>query len=297
VDDELYRELLQELSGKLAALPDKPDETAESTLHALWCSAAGEPMSVDLAATMPRPRLDEMGAQTLRLLVEKRVRGTPLAYITGRQQFMGVEFVVGPGALVPRKETEILGRAALAKLQEAVLLRGSAVVIDVCCGAGNLALSLARHAPAARVFAADISPGAIQLTHANIERLGLSERITARQGDLLQPFDTQEFHGQVDLLTCNPPYIPSAKVDSMHEEIRAHEPREAFDGGPFGIRIVQRLARDAVRFLRADGWLAFELGLGQGGPIIQRMRKEGLYRELVEVHDGDGRIRAILAKL
>lgn len=297
MDDELYRELLKELSGRLAALPDKPEETAESTLHALWCLAAGNPMSVELAATLPRPRLDETGAQTLRLLVEKRVRGTPLAYITGRQQFMGVEFVVGPGALVPRKETEILGRAALAKLQDAIRIRGSALVIDVCCGAGNLALSLARYAPSARVFAADISAGAIQLTLANIERLGFADRITARQGDLLQPFDAPEFHGKVDLLTCNPPYISSAKVDAMHKEIRAHEPREAFDGGPFGIRIVQRLVRDATRFLRAGGWLAFELGLGQGGPIIQRMHKERQYRELIEVHDEEGQIRAILARL
>jgi release factor glutamine methyltransferase len=83
----------------------------------------------------------------------------------------------------------------------------------------------------------------------------------------------------------------------MHEEIRAHEPREAFDGGPFGIRILQRLVQDAVRFLRPGGWLAFELGLGQGIPFMQRMRKDGHYRELVAVSDEREQMRAILAQL
>ncbi|MGB7543942.1 MAG: peptide chain release factor N(5)-glutamine methyltransferase, partial [Burkholderiales bacterium] len=116
------------------------------------------------------------------------------------------------------------------------------------------------------------------------------------QGDLLGPFDTPDFHGRVDLLTCNPPYISSGKVNAMHEEIRAREPREAFDGGPFGIRILQRIVQDAVRFLRPGGWLAFELGLGQGAPFMRRMQKEGRYRELRSVDDEQGQVRTIVAR-
>lgn len=296
VNDGTYRQLLDKLSRELSILPDKPEETAESTLRALWNAAAGFPMSAELATSSPLPVLDEAAAMRLGLMVERRIGGTPLAHITGRQQFMGLELIVGPEALVPRKETEILGRVALDKLREATRARGEAVAVDVCCGSGNLALALARHAPGARVYAADISAGAIRLAQANIERLGMVDRVSARQGDLLQPFDTPDFLGQVDVLTCNPPYISSAKVDAMHAEIRAHEPRQAFDGGPLGIHVVQRLVRDAARFLRIGGWLAFELGLGQGRPFVERMRREGRYREVAEVLDESGQVRAILAR-
>jgi len=297
MDEHLYQELLAKLDSTFSALPDKPEETAESTLQALWCAASGNPMSVVLAGRSPRDRLDERGRAVLRQLVDRRVSGTPLAHITGWQHFMGLELLAGPGALVPRKETEILGHAALKLLRDVVRARGKALVVDVCCGSGNLAVSLARHEAAARAYAADISHEAVRLALRNVEQLSLAERVTVRQGDLLSPFDTADFYGQVDLLTCNPPYISSAKVNTMHEEIRAHEPREAFDGGPFGIRIVQRLVQDAVRFLRPGGWLAFELGLGQGIPVMERMRKDGRYRELVAVHDERRQVRAIAARL
>jgi len=296
MDDDLYRELLAKLGDNFSGLADKPEETAESTLHALWCAVSGNPCSVVLASTLPRAQLDEFGRKNLRQLVDQRLGGTPLAHITGRQHFMGLELLAGPGALVPRKETEILGYAALNLLRDVVRARGRARVVDVCSGSGNLALSLASYEPAARVYAADISHEAVSLARRNVGYLNLAERVTVRQGDLLAPFDTADFHGQVDILTCNPPYISSTKVDTMHEEIRAHEPRVAFDGGPFGIRILQRLVHDAVRFVRPGGWLAFELGLGQGTPFLQRMRKEARYREFVTVCDEQGQVRAILAR-
>ena len=295
--DKLYEKLLSRLAHNFAALPDKPEETAESTLHALRYAASGQPMSVVLASTLPLAELDEAGEKRLQGMVSQRLAGTPLSHITGRQHFMGLELLAGPEALVPRKETEILGKAALRLLRDLVRSRGQATVVDVCTGSGNLALSLASHDPAARVYAADISDKAVGLAQKNAAFLNLAGRVTVRQGDLLGPFDTADFHGQVDLLTCNPPYISSAKVDSMHDEIRAHEPREAFDGGPFGIRILQRLVQDAVRFLRPGGWLAFELGLGQGVPFMRRMQKDARYREVRAEYDEQGQVRVIVASV
>lgn len=296
MDGDLYEKLLSKLTDNFRALPDKPEETAESTLQALSYAAMGQPKSVVLAKALPFAQLDELGTKKLHELVEQRLAGTPLAHIVGRQHFMGLEMLAGPEALVPRKETEILGNAALKLLRDIVRVRGQAVVVDVCTGSGNLALSLASHEPAATVYAADISQAAVDLARRNVAHLNLTERVTVLQGDLIGPFDTAEFHSQVDLLTCNPPYISSAKVDTMHEEIRAREPREAFDGGPFGIRILQRIVHDAVRFLRPGGWLAFELGLGQGPPFMQRMQRERRYRELSAVYDEQGQVRAILAR-
>jgi len=163
-------------------------------------------------------------------------------------------------------------------------------------GSGNLAASLASHEPAATVYAADITHDAVALARRNVAHLKLGDRVTVQQGDLLDPFNTSSFHGKVDLLTCNPPYISSAKLDNMPEEIIEREPREAFDGGPFGIRILQRLVKDALRFLRPGGWLAFELGSGQGAPFMQRMQKQGRFQELRPIRDEGGDVRVIAAR-
>jgi release factor glutamine methyltransferase len=297
VGSALYEELLSKLAHNFRALPDKPEETAESTLRALFSAAAGQSRSVVLAGALPLAELDGAGEKKLRTLVDQRLAGTPLAHITGRQHFMDLELLAGPEALVPRKETEILGNAALELLRDLVRQRGAATVVDVCTGSGNLAVALASHEPAATIYAADISHDAVALARRNVAYLKLGNRVIVERGDLLAPFDMPILLGKVDLLTCNPPYISSAKVTSMDDEIILHEPREAFDGGPFGVRILQRLIREAARFLRPGGWLVFELGLGQGPPFIQRMQKEGRFRELRPVSDAEGQVRVIAARV
>ncbi len=168
-------------------------------------------------------------------------------------------------------------------------------MIDVCTGSGNLALALAHHAPRARVWAADLSESAVILAERNAKNLSLDDRVTFRRGDLLAPFDTPEFHGKVDLLVCNPPYISSGKVDVMADEIIGHEPRLAFDGGPLGIRILQRLIAEAPRFLKANGVLAFEIGLGQARGIRKRLEQHGGYGNIGEITDRGGQTRALSA--
>jgi release factor glutamine methyltransferase len=123
----------------------------------------------------------------------------------------------------------------------------------------------------------------------------LQGRTEFRAGDLLAPFDTSDFHGSIDLLTCNPPYISSAKVDQMHGEIARHEPHLAFDGGPFGVAILMRLLQDAPRFLRPGAWLGFEVGLGQGPAMAKRLEKSGC-AQVKSLTDGAGAIRALFAR-
>jgi release factor glutamine methyltransferase len=174
--------------------------------------------------------------------------------------------------------------------------RDKVVVVDVCTGSGNLALALAFHAPMAQVYASDISGEAVALARRNALHLQLQDRVEIREGDLLAPFDDPSFHGQVDLLVCNAPYISSGKVDAMPQEIVGHEPRVAFDGGPFGIRIVERLMREAPKFLRSGGCLAFEVGLGQGPAFLKRLSTNKRYSRLRSFGDGAGAVRAIVAE-
>ena len=292
----LFHHCLNELTKELKALPDKPDETARNTLAALWHTAAGRPISVQRAAANVLPELDQEEIAKLFALVRERIAGTPLAYLTGRQQFMGVELIATTDALIPREETALLGNAALAQLRAIVRERGHAVVLDVCTGSGNLALALAWHEHGARVWAADLSEEAVTLARRNLAHLDLADRVEFRWGDLLAPFDTAEFHGKVDLLVCNPPYISSGKVDGMADEIIGFEPRMAFDGGPLGIRILLRLIAEAPRYLRDGGWLAFEIGLGQEQGIRKRLEQNGCYVEINEVADQHGQTRTFLAR-
>lgn len=302
---EGFAEHLAVLRSAMQTLPDKPEETPEATLRALWCLAGGKPMSADAASHLADealPTLDAAQDAQLGALIAQRLAGIPLAHLSGRQAFMGLEMLAGPQALIPRRETELLARAALAHLREMASPR----VIDVCTGSGNLALAMAQGMPTARVWGADLSPEAVALAEANARHLGLSERVQWRCGDLLAPFDAGEanavhgdaadFLAHTDLLLCNPPYISSGKLDSMPAEIVQHEPSLAFDGGPFGIRILQRLMKDAPRFLRSGGWLGLEVGLGQGPAVQQWLARTGQFGTPQAVLDGHGQVRSLLAQ-
>jgi len=295
-EKEFYNRLLELLESSLQVLEDKPEETPVTTLRALWFKAANEPRSTEASEQGDLPELSSEQQSTLENLVTRRLEGVPLAHITGRQQFMGVELLAGPQALVPRKETELLGNAALEVLLQMQSKFGTTKVIDVCTGAGNLAVAFASEATQAKVFAADLSEDAVGLAIQNTEFAGVNDRVEVRAGDLLAPFDSDEFMGTVDLLTCNPPYISSAKVETMHEEISNYEPRLAFDGGPFGIKILQRLIKEAPRFLKPGGWLAFEVGLGQGPAWVQRLEKTGKFTNIKSIKDHAGEVRAIVGQ-
>jgi release factor glutamine methyltransferase len=292
--NERFATLLAQLTATLQTLPDKPEETPESTLRALWHTAAGRPMSAALSLTTELPALDANGDAVLQALLSRRRAGEPLAHLTGRQYFMGLEMLAGPEALVPRKETELLGRTAVVLARERVAAVGTVTVVDVCTGAGNIALAIAAAVPAARVFGADLSEQAVSLARRNARLLGLEGRVEFRCGDLLAPFATPEFLGKVDVLTCNPPYISSARVDQMSAEIATREPRLAFDGGPFGVAILLRLLHDAPSVLRPGGALAFEVGLGQGAGMLKRMEKLSTYREVRALLDEANAIRGLM---
>ena len=295
--EQTYNSLLEQVTKDLVILEDKPEETPTATLRALWFAACGQPKSAQAAELSDLPELGAEQLANLKELIGRRLKGEPLAHISSRQQFMGVELLAGPEALVPRKETEILGNAIVALLNDMAKDKNELTVIDVCTGAGNLAVAYAIHEPKVKVYAADLSTDAVAMAKRNVEHLNLASRVNVSESDLLKAFDSENFQGQVDIISCNPPYISSAKVEGMHQEISSYEPRLAFDGGPFGIAIIQRLIKEAPRYLREGGWLGFEVGLGQGAALMKRLNKDTNYSELKAITDSVGETRAILAKV
>lgn len=214
------------------------------------------------------------------------------AYAKGKVPFMGIELGVAPGALVPRAETELLGRTALELLSALHAPR----VIDMCCGAGNLACAIAHHLPGARIWASDLTDECVELTRGNVRQLGLGARVEVRQGDLFAGLSGLALEGAIDAVVCNPPYISVNRLQGDRAHLLEHEPRAAFDGGPYGLSVQQRVVNEAREFLRAGGVLLFEIGLGQERQMRQLFRRAGVYEDIRMVADEAGNPRVALAR-
>lgn len=210
-----------------------------------------------------------------------------------RHSFMGLDLVVGDNVLVPRSETELLGRTALSILQAANEI--SPIVIDMCCGSGNLACALAHAIPAARVYGADLTQSTVEAARNNAARLGLAARVEIRQGDLFAALADDGLAGRAAMIVCNPPYISTGKLAGESAHLLESEPREAFDGGPYGISILQRVVREAPAWLRPGGVLAFEFGLGQERQAASLLARVGTYADIAFIDDEAGRPRVATA--
>jgi release factor glutamine methyltransferase len=228
----------------------------------------------------------------LERMVTARIEGTPLSYVLGRVQFLGMELLAQPGALIPRAETELLAKEAIAIAQGIA----SPTIVDMCCGSGNLACAVALHIPTARIWASDLTAGATQLAQRNVARLSLGDRVTVRQGDLFAPLADDGLAGRVDLIVCNPPYISTGKLDGTQAHLLKTEPREAFDGGAYGLAIHQRVLKQAAEFLAPHGWLLFEIGLGQERQVQILFERARTFDEPRSACDADGNARVVMGR-
>lgn len=209
-----------------------------------------------------------------------------------RVQFFGIELEIRGAVLRPRQETELLGRVARSLLQE---INIAPVCVDMCCGSGNLALALATHSADARVMACDLTADAVETTRHNVTRLGLQERIEVMQGDLFQPL--AGLACGVDLIVSNPPYISTSRLTSGdRSHLLLSEPREAFDGGPYGITLHTRLIVEGARYLKPGGWLALEFGLGQDRQVAALLKRSRAYEETLWHVNEAGEKRVVCAR-
>lgn len=291
--EELYNKIRLQFERNLYILEDKPEETIESTIKALWYKAQGKAISAEKATNLTLVELSDHQKTILNQLVEKRLNGEPLAHITGHQSFMGMELLSDRRALIPRKETEILGRTTLEVCQKIAEKKPFINVFDICCGSGNLGLAIASLQKNTIIHSSDISLEAVELTNENISFLGLNNQVTVLQSDLFSNFESSDYWGQIDLIICNPPYISTSKVSRMASEITDNEPAMAFDGGMVGLKIIQRLIQESPRFLSENGWLIFEVGLGQGPFVIQLCEKSNYYNQIRSYTDNSENIRVI----
>jgi release factor glutamine methyltransferase len=197
-------------------------------------------------------------ADAFEALLRRRLAHEPTAYILGRKEFYGLELEVAPAAIIPRPETETLVELALEFVRTCEAGPGVRVV-DVGVGCGAIAVALAVNLPQAEIIANDVSPDALALARRNADRHGVADRIRFLEGDLLGPVDTP-----VNVIAANLPYVRTGDFEAGPPEIRDHEPRLGLDGGPDGLRIIERLLRQAPSRLRPGGALFVEIGEEQG---------------------------------
>jgi release factor glutamine methyltransferase len=248
---------LHDAASRLAPISDDARLEAEVLLgHALGIDRS------TLLARMPDD-VDGAVAGAFLALLARRVGREPLAYIVGQREFYGKEIACGPGALIPRPETELLVEVALAELRRR---RGDVQVADVGAGSGAVAVAVAAHAANARVTAIERSAAAIELARRNIERHGLAGRVTLVQGDLLEGART------FDLIVANLPYVSEVEWGELAPEIRDHEPRDAVVGGPIGSEVIERLLVQAPAHVARDGLVAVEIGATQARRVVDCAR-------------------------
>ena len=217
--------------------------------------------------------------------LETRSTGVPAQYITGHQEFWGLDFIVNPAVLIPRPETEHVIETVVPLARDVERPR----IVDVGTGSGCIAIALAHELPQADITAVDLSSEALEVARLNATRLRVESRIRLMGSDLLSGVTGEEF----DFVVSNPPYVGEFEADRVQREVRKYEPHMAVFGGEKGLDIVQRLVGEASSVLREGGWLVVEIGFTQSHDVLEMVRN---WNEARAVPDLQGIPRVIAAK-
>jgi release factor glutamine methyltransferase len=261
-------------------------------------------LACDRAYLYAHPERDLTPDETRRYddALAHRTTGVPAQYITGHQEFWGLDLIVSPAVLIPRPETEhvveaVLEIAAHAKQSQEQDQRRRAGaptphgprIVDVGTGSGAIALALATELPMAEIHATEISPEALEVARANAARYELASRVKFHQADLLNGLPPSSF----DFVVSNPPYVGESEEDSVQLEVRKFEPRNAVFAGPTGLEVIERLIPQSLAALRPGGWLVFEIS----GTIADRVRDLLATWDEVEIrNDLQGIARVAIAR-
>lgn len=242
----------------LAAATATPDLDAAVLLgHIVGASRA-------LLLAYPERLITGERALAFAALVARRSRGEPVAYLTGHREFMGLDLLIDPRALIPRPETEVLVELALEDARSRLEGGTPPVVADLGTGSGAIAVALVAHEPRLpRVYAADISTDALALAADNASRLGVADRVTLLHGDLLAPIP-----GPVDLLVANLPYVAPGDAEILPPDVRAYEPALALFGDEDGLGHLRRLFADLPAYLRPGASIYLEFGYDQRPALV-----------------------------
>lgn len=235
----------------------------------------------------PDRRVSEKEQEEFLKLIERREKREPIAYITGHKEFMGLDFLVEPGILIPRPDTEVIVEWIISRLDGCTGLN----ILDLCSGSGAIGLSAGSVLPGAGIVLSDLSETAVRVGTDNARRLGVPAEI--RHGNLFETIGNGE---RFDLIVSNPPYIADDEIDGLEPEVSEWEPRIALSGGADGYQIYRRIIREADSFLKPGGILILEAGDGQAQTLAGILEKSG-FGSIELIPDLTGTVRGVAAFL
>lgn len=220
--------------------------------------------------------------------VERRAKKIPVAYITGKKEFFGMNFFVTPEVLIPRPDTEILVQFVINALKN---FSGGVKIADIGTGSGAICISILKNLPNATAATVDISPGAIEVAKRNAENLQVADRINFFPGNMFEPLSGKKF----DCIVSNPPYIPTDEIKNLQPEVKT-EPKIALDGGADGLNFYRQLVKVAPDFLLPNGFFVFEIGIGQAEEVKKIIRRDEKFCEIKILKDLSGIDRVVTAR-
>lgn len=223
-------------------------------------------------------------------LVERHLRGEPLAYILGQWEFHGLNLTVSPDVLIPRDDTEAVCDLAIG---QAMQLPQNPRVLDLCAGTGCIGLAIAARVKDVRVTLAEISTEAIRVAKKNIQDNHLTGRVSVVQLDVRET--PPRFLGKYDLIVSNPPYVTAAQMEALDPSVKDYEPRLALYGGLDGLDYYRAIVRNFTPHLKPGGFMCFEFGMGQESDVCHILMEQG-YELGRLVRDSGERARAVLAQ-
>ena len=232
---------------------------------------------------------------TFRELVKRAGEHEPIAYLTGRAWFFNLEFEVNPSVLIPRPDTETLVENVLQLARNTAGFEAPRV-LDLCTGSGCIAAAVAHNLKNAVVVATDLSKEAVEVAKRNMERLGVSERVTVEQGDLYEPISRMVDARPFDLIVANPPYVPTEELAKLDRNVREYEPVSALDGGMDGLRLHRRIVEEGVDRLRGGGRMYLEIQFDQAGPASEIFERHEGYEDIRVLKDYGGKSRVVTAR-
>ena len=240
---------------------------------------------------------DEDHAEAYFELIDRRAEGEPLQYIVGTQEFMGHEFKVDPSVLIPRPDTETVVEFALSRIGEMKKCRS---LLDMCCGSGAIAVSVAKAVPGVEIMACDCSQEALDTAAQNIALNGVDHRVNLKQTDMFQVQKKKKnvpLKEKFDMIICNPPYIPSGVIPTLQKEVREHEPLMALDGGADGLDFYRIIAAEAADHMKKKGCMVLEIGHDQGAAVMGLLEETGRYQDISVHKDLAGHDRIVYCSL
>lgn len=222
-------------------------------------------------------------------LIQNRLLGIPVQYLVKNQEFMGLDFYVEEGVLIPRPDTEILIEKILKSIDNSKEYK----IVDIGTGSGAITVSLAKYIKNSHIYSVDISKRALEIGKKNAMSHGVLSQIDFLQGSIYDPIDSLGLEGKIDIIVSNPPYIPTKDIENLQIEVAKYEPKLALDGGHDGLKFYRKIIDKAPQYLKDNGILALEVGHDQAKEIVSLMKEKESYDNIEITKDLSGIERVV----